>query len=98
MLAFFLACSGSATLRPFRARCAVNQVAHAAGANVPLHSAEHFYIITEPIRGASSEIPVLRDPDALFYMREWSGGLCVGGFELKAKPIFEVYRWQCRPE
>ena len=59
-----------------------------AGANVPLHSAEHFYIITQPIPGAHPNLPVMRDPDAYTYFREWGGGLCVGGFEPTAKPIF----------
>lgn len=55
---------------------------------MPLHSAEHWYAITKPIEGVTLDLPVLRDPDALVYVREWSGGLCVGGFELDALPIF----------
>lgn len=58
------------------------------GVNIPLHSAEHFYVVTQPIRGVASTTPVLRDPDARIYAREWSGGLCVGCFEHKSKPIF----------
>jgi len=64
------------------------QLAAKAGVNAPLHSAEHFYVITDPIDGVTLELPVCRDPDALIYFREWSGGLCVGGFELDAKPVF----------
>jgi 4-methylaminobutanoate oxidase (formaldehyde-forming) len=60
----------------------------ACGVNVPLHSAEHFYVITKAIEGCDLNLPVFRDPDALIYTREWSGGLCVGGFELDAKPVF----------
>ena len=76
-----------------------------AGVSVPLHSAEHFYIITEPFKSSGSEsaassgsggvtgaisphIPLFRDPDSYTYFREWSGGLCVGGFEPQSKPCF----------
>ena len=37
------------------------------------------------------DLPVLRDPDGYIYAREWSGGLCVGGFEPHAKPVFSGY-------
>jgi len=63
-------------------------LAATTGVNVPLHSAEHWYSITKPIEGVTLDLPVLRDPDSLTYAREWGGGLCVGGFELNAKPIF----------
>ena len=55
---------------------------------MPLHSAEHFYVITKAIEGCNLDLPVFRDPDVLVYTREWGGGLCVGGFELDAKPVF----------
>jgi pyruvate dehydrogenase phosphatase regulatory subunit len=63
-------------------------MAQATGVNIPLHSAEHFYVITKPVKGITPEFPVLRDPDGLLYSREWGGGLCFGGFELNAKPVF----------
>ena len=56
--------------------------------NIPLHSCEHFYIVTKPMEGIDSMLPVLRDFDAYVYMREWSGGLLVGGFEPIGKPCF----------
>ncbi|CAB3993588.1 FAD-dependent oxidoreductase [Paramuricea clavata] len=56
--------------------------------NVPLHSTEHFYIVTKPMEGIGSMFPVLRDPDGRTYYREWNGGILAGGFEPKAKPIF----------
>src|SRR5438034_4131787 len=34
-----------------------------AGVNVPLFSAEHFYIVTKPIAGIHPDLPVMRDPD-----------------------------------
>ncbi|GAA5024525.1 FAD-dependent oxidoreductase [Terrabacter aeriphilus] len=57
-----------------------------AGVNVPLHSAEHFYVVTEPIEGVHRDLPVLRDPDGWTYVKEEVGGLLVGGFEPEAKP------------
>ena len=57
-----------------------------AGAVVPLHAAEHFYIVTEGIEGISADMPVLRDPDGCGYFKEDAGKLLVGWFEPVAKP------------
>ncbi len=57
-----------------------------AGVNVPLWSAEHFYIVTERIAGVHPMLPVMRDPDGFIYYKEEVGGLLMGGFEPKAKP------------
>ena len=57
-----------------------------AGTTVPLHAAEHFYIVTEPMAGLSSSLPVLRDPDGCAYFKEDAGKLLVGWFEPVAKP------------
>ena len=57
-----------------------------AGTTVPLHAAEHFYIVTEPMEGLSSSLPVLRDPDGCAYFKEDAGKLLVGWFEPVAKP------------
>jgi 4-methylaminobutanoate oxidase (formaldehyde-forming) len=57
-----------------------------AGVAVPLHASEHFYIVTEPLPGVTSDLPVLRDTDGYIYAREEVGGLLVGGFEPVAKP------------
>ena len=62
------------------------QVGALAGVNVPLHSAEHFYVVTEPFAGVHPDLPVLRDPDGYTYFKEEVGGLVVGGFEPEAKP------------
>ncbi len=58
----------------------------ARGVNVPLHAAEHFYIVTEPIPGLSRQLPVMRDPDDCAYYKEDAGKLLIGWFEPKAKP------------
>ena len=57
-----------------------------AGVNVPLYSAEHFYIVTGKIPGAHPMLPVMRDPDGFIYYKEEVGGLVMGGFEPVAKP------------
>jgi heterotetrameric sarcosine oxidase gamma subunit len=62
------------------------QVGSMAGVNVPLHSAEHFYVVTEPIAGVHADMPILRDPDGYTYFKEEVGGLVIGGFEPEAKP------------
>jgi glycine cleavage system aminomethyltransferase T/glycine/D-amino acid oxidase-like deaminating enzyme len=57
-----------------------------AGVNVPLYSAEHFYIVTGKIPGVHPMLPVMRDPDGYIYYKEEVGGLVMGGFEPQAKP------------
>jgi glycine cleavage system aminomethyltransferase T/glycine/D-amino acid oxidase-like deaminating enzyme len=57
-----------------------------AGVNVPLYSAEHFYIVTDQIAGVHPMLPVMRDPDGCIYYKEEVGGLLMGGFEPRAKP------------
>lgn len=58
------------------------------GVNVPLHSAEHFYIVTKDVAGVHADMPLMRDPDGYTYFREWGGGLLAGGFEPQGKPCF----------
>ncbi|MHC1948348.1 GcvT family protein [Bradyrhizobium sp. UFLA06-06] len=53
---------------------------------VPLHAAEHFYVVTESIAGLSPETPTVRDLDACFYAKEDTGKLLVGFFEHNGKP------------
>jgi len=62
------------------------QLGRLAGVNVPLYSAEHFYIVTDTIPGVHPMLPVMRDPDGFIYYKEEVGGLVMGGFEPKAKP------------
>ncbi len=57
-----------------------------SGVNIPLHAAEHFYLITEPVPGLTPDLPVLRSPDDTAYLREDAGKLMVGFFEPGAKP------------
>ncbi len=74
-----------------------------AGVNVPLYSAEHFYIVTKAIPGVTPALPVIRDPDGFIYYKEEVGGLVMGGFEPVAKPwnpprIPDKFEFQLLPE
>jgi glycine cleavage system aminomethyltransferase T/glycine/D-amino acid oxidase-like deaminating enzyme len=62
------------------------QVGAWCGVTVPLHSCEHFYVVTDQIEGVRRDLPILRDPDGYTYFKEEVGGLVVGGFEPDAKP------------
>ena len=62
------------------------QFGQLAGVNVPLYSAEHYYIVTDKIEGIHPMWPVVRDPDGYIYYKEEVGGLVMGGFEPVAKP------------
>jgi 4-methylaminobutanoate oxidase (formaldehyde-forming) len=57
-----------------------------AGVQVPLHAAEHYYLITEPIEGMQRDMAVVEDPDLFAYYRDEMGGLMLGLFEPVAKP------------
>jgi glycine cleavage system aminomethyltransferase T/glycine/D-amino acid oxidase-like deaminating enzyme len=74
-----------------------------AGVNVPLYSAEHFYVVTKAIAGVTPALPVIRDPDGFIYYKEEVGGLVMGGFEPVAKPwnpprIPDHFEFQLFPE
>ena len=63
-----------------------HDLAAAVGVAVPLHAAEHFYIVTEPVAGMPSNLPVLRVPDECAYYKEDAGKILMGCFEPVAKP------------
>jgi glycine cleavage system aminomethyltransferase T/glycine/D-amino acid oxidase-like deaminating enzyme len=79
-------------------------VGELCGVTVPLHSAEHFYVVTDQIDGVHPDLPILRDPDGYTYFKEEVGGLVVGGFEPEAKPwvapdaIPRPFEFQLLPE
>ncbi|MBL6951032.1 MAG: FAD-dependent oxidoreductase [Alphaproteobacteria bacterium] len=62
------------------------EVGALSGALVPLHACEHFYVVTEPMVGATPDLPVLRDPDNYAYFKEDAGKILLGAFEPEAKP------------
>ncbi len=80
------------------------QVGAWCGVSVPLHSCEHFYVVTERIDGVHRDLPILRDPDGYTYFKEEVGGLVVGGFEPNAKPwvapdaLPQEFEFQLLPE
>ena len=79
------------------------ELASAVGVSVPLHAAEHFYIVTEPLAEVPRDLPVLRVTDECTYYKEDAGKLLVGAFEPAAKPwgmngIPEAFCFDSLPE
>ncbi len=62
------------------------ELAAPIGVSIPLHAAEHFYIVTESISGLPGNLPVLRVPDECAYYKEDAGKILLGAFEPVAKP------------
>ncbi|MBL4863512.1 MAG: FAD-dependent oxidoreductase [Rhodobiaceae bacterium] len=62
------------------------EVGQWAGVSIPLHAAEHFYVVTEPLAGLQKNLPTLRVPDEEAYFKEDAGKLLIGAFEKQAKP------------
>jgi len=63
-----------------------HRLARGVGVRLPLHAAEHFYVVTEAIKGLPRNLPVLRVPDEWAYYKEETGKMLVGAFEPVAKP------------
>lgn len=57
-----------------------------AGVNVPLHAAEHFYVVTESMPDLTPGLPTMRDMDGYCYYKPDAGKLLIGMFEPGAKP------------
>mgnify|MGYP001167833699 CR=1 FL=1 len=57
-----------------------------SGVSIPLHAAEHFYVVTESIEGFDAMRPTLRIPGEQAYYKYDAGKLLLGFFELNAKP------------
>lgn len=55
--------------------------AKAHGVTVPLHAAEHWYIVTEPVKDLLPTTPVLVVQEERTYWKEDAGKLLIGGFE-----------------
>lgn len=73
------------------------------GVHLPLHAAEHFYVVTEPIAELPANMPVVRVPDEWAYYKEDAGKLMLGAFEPRAKPwgmdgIPEDFAFETLPE
>ncbi|MGB7300006.1 MAG: FAD-dependent oxidoreductase [Burkholderiaceae bacterium] len=63
-----------------------HELARPLGVRLPLHAAEHFYVVTEAIAGLPNNLPVLRVPDEWAYYKEDAGKLLIGAFEPQSKP------------
>ncbi|WP_119275241.1 GcvT family protein [Taklimakanibacter deserti] len=79
------------------------ELGRSIGVNIPLHAAEHFYIVTEPIEELPRNMPVVRVPDECTYYKEDAGKLLIGAFEPVAKPwgsdgIAEDHAFETLPE
>ncbi|MGB1609288.1 MAG: GcvT family protein, partial [Ilumatobacteraceae bacterium] len=61
------------------------QLAETAGVRVPLQACEHFYIVTEPIKGVERGMPTVRDPGNYTYFKEETGKIMAGFFEPRGK-------------
>ncbi len=64
------------------------QLGLSAGVDIPLHAAEHMWLVTNKM-GIPVDIAGLRDPDEQIYFRrdaEEQGAILMGGFETTAKP------------
>jgi dimethylglycine dehydrogenase len=60
------------------------EVAAMAGAYLPLVTMQHQYLVTEPIDELADrlgKLPLLRDPDVSYYLRQEGDGLILGPYE-----------------
>ncbi len=62
------------------------QLGELSGVSIPLQAAEHYYLITEQMKGIDPSWPVIEDPANFGYYREEVGGLMVGLFEPVCAP------------
>lgn len=62
-----------------------SRLAAQLGVTVPLHAAEHFYILTDVIDGLPRTIPGLVVAEERLYTKEDAGKLLIGGFEAHGK-------------
>ncbi|TNE37578.1 GcvT family protein [Roseovarius sp.] len=56
------------------------------GVSLPLHAAEHFYVVTEQIPDLPRDLPVMFVGDECSYYKEDAGKILLGCFEPEAKP------------
>lgn len=62
-----------------------SRFAKAHNVTVPLHAAEHFYIVTEPVKDLPRDLPILNISEERTYWKEDAGKLLIGGFEKRGK-------------
>jgi dimethylglycine dehydrogenase len=65
------------------------QVGRLAGVDLPIVPMEHQYVVTAPLPAVAAlerELPVLRDADASYYVRQEGEALLLGPFERRPRP------------
>jgi len=62
-----------------------HRFARAHGITVPLHAAEHFYIVTDPVEGLPPDQPILNIAEERTYWKEDAGKLLIGAFEAQGR-------------
>lgn len=62
-----------------------------AGANAPVTTLEHQYLVTEPLPALEADqalFPLVRDPDIRFYLRREGNGFLFGSYGHPGRPAF----------
>ena len=68
-----------------------NEVANMVGARVPITNMEHHYLVTETmpeVEALGHELPMIRDTDSQYYMRQEAKGLLLGPWERDCRPAW----------
>ncbi|MGO1120809.1 GcvT family protein [Rhodovibrionaceae bacterium A322] len=68
------------------------EVAAMVGQYLPIVSMQHQYLVTESVpelAGKSDILPLMRDPDVSYYLRQERDGLILGPYEWQATPHWE---------
>ncbi len=62
------------------------------GRHLPLAVMSHQYLVTEDVpelQAAATRLPLLRDPDTSYYLRQERAGFILGPYEWKATPMWQ---------
>ena len=68
-----------------------NEVAAMVGLELPIVNMQHQYLVTQPIAALEARgerLPLLRDPDDSYYLRQERKGLLLGPYEWDATPCW----------
>jgi len=66
-----------------------DEIGRMVGRDIPMVTMSHQYLVTEAIDELAAldrKIPLLRDPDDSYYLRQEGGGLILGPYEWRATP------------
>jgi len=65
------------------------EVAAMVGINLPIVTMQHQYLVSDEVaelKGQDAKLPLLRDPDDSYYLRQERDGLLLGPYEWDARP------------